>query len=63
MVTGDQLHTYELSPNKVFCQTDAIVDWAADKAGLYSSDPVRRMKVFLKFYFLSLHYSLGENDC
>merc|ERR1719285_1155650 len=30
--------------DQVFCQTDAIVDWAADKAGLYSSDSVRRMK-------------------
>ena len=37
-----------LFPNKVFCQTEAIVDWAVAKAGLYSSDPVRRMKVFLK---------------
>ena len=33
---------------QVFCQTEAIIDWAAVKAGLYSSDPVRRMKVTLR---------------
>ena len=28
-----------------FCQTEAINDWAAAKAGLRSDDPVRRMQV------------------
>ena len=30
---------------QIFYQTEAIIDWAADKAGLRSSCPVVRMKV------------------
>ena len=33
---------------QVFCQSEAIADWAADKAGLRSDDPVRRMQVHLQ---------------
>ena len=50
---------------QVFCQTDAIIDWAAAKAGLYSSDPVRRMKVILRSLLCHIYvfFILGENDC
>jgi len=29
---------------QTFCQTDAITEWAADKAGVISDDPVQRLK-------------------
>ena len=55
---------------QVFYQTEAIIEWAASKAGIISDCPVRRMKVsyqsskvakISRFQQLIVTFS-GEND-
>ena len=43
-----------------FCQSEAIADWAADKAGLRSEDPVRRMQVHFTINCFKLTLLLQE---